>query len=299
MVVRIGIVAPSVYLLPHHVERANALATAQFPDAELVWHPQVYGRSPNEAGGETGFVLSDAANIPPPENHGHFAGSDAQRAAAFVEFANREDIDAIWFARGGYGSGRIAQDVLPLLGPAARTKAYMGYSDAGYLLGLLYRAGFPNLYHGPMVVDGGRDGGTEALARALAWLTHRDARSLEPSVRAGERYAPFNLITLAMMAGTPLMPDVAGHVLMVEDVGEYLYSIDRAFFAVTTSLWRSAPAELRLGRISDVKENDRPFGMDEVAIAQHWCARANIRYGGRADIGHDNANKVVPFGLFG
>jgi len=56
-------------------------------------------------------------------------------------------------------------------------------------------------------------------------------------------------------------------------------------------------AGLRLGRISDVPVNDRPFGTDEVAIAQDWCRRSGIPYLGRADIGHDAANKIVPFGL--
>ncbi|MEQ1725550.1 MAG: LD-carboxypeptidase [Sphingopyxis sp.] len=295
MVTRIGIVAPSVYLFPRHVERANALVAAQFPDVELVWHPQVYARSPNDVGGETGFVLSDADHVPDAAMHGHFAGSDEQRAAAFVEMANREDIDAIWFARGGYGAGRIAMDVLPRLSPAARTKTYMGYSDASYMLAILYRAGFPHLCHGPMVIDSNED----SLSRALGWLVRKDMRSLEPGLKAGERYAAFNLISAAMMVGTPLWPDVSGHVLMLEEVGEYLYSVDRCFFAVTSALWRGAPAEIRLGQVTDIKENDRPYGRDEVGIARDWCARANIRYGGRAEIGHYAGNKVVPFGRFG
>lgn len=295
MVTRIGIVAPSVYLFPRHVERANALVAAQFPDVELVWHPQVYARSPNDVGGETGFVLSDAEHVPDAAMHGHFAGSDEQRAAAFVEMANREDIDAIWFARGGYGAGRIAMDVLPRLSPAARTKTYMGYSDASYMLAILYRAGFPHLCHGPMVIDSNED----SLSRALGWLTRKDVRSLEPGLKAGERYAAFNLISAAMMVGTPLWPDVSGHVLMLEEVGEYLYSVDRCFFAVTSALWRGPPAEIRLGQVTDIKENDRPYGRDEVGIARDWCTRANIRYGGRAEIGHYAGNKVVPFGRFG
>lgn len=294
MVTRIGIVAPSVYLFPRHYERVNALVAAQFPDVELVWHPQVFARSPDEVSGNTGFVLSDLTHVPEAANHGHFAGSDAQRTAAFVEMANREDIDAIWFARGGYGAGRIALDVLPQLGPAARRKTYMGYSDASYMLALLYRAGFPHLCHGPMVVDGSE----EQLSRALAWMSRKEPRSLEPGLKRGEKYVAFNLISAAMMVGTPLFPDVSGHVLMVEEVGEYLYAVDRCFFALTSAVWRDKPAEIRLGQVTDIKENDRPFGKDEVGIAQDWCQRSNIRYGGRAEIGHYIGNKVVPFGLF-
>ena len=98
-----------------------------------------------------------------------------------------------------------------------------------------------------------------------------------------------------MLVGTELAPDLAGHVVMVEEVAEHLYAIDRLFFHVTQHL--KGIAGLRLGRISDVPENDRPFGSDAEAIAEDWCARSGIPYLGRADIGHDAANKIVPFGL--
>ncbi len=53
--------------------------------------------------------------------------------------------------------------------------------------------------------------------------------------------------------------------------------------------------QIRLGRVSDVPANDPPFGEEEEAIVRGWCARAGITYGGRANIGHDAANRVVPF----
>jgi muramoyltetrapeptide carboxypeptidase len=55
-------------------------------------------------------------------------------------------------------------------------------------------------------------------------------------------------------------------------------------------------AGIRLGRCADVPENDPPFGEDEEAVVRFWCERAGIPFLGRADIGHDSANKVVPFG---
>jgi len=51
-----------------------------------------------------------------------------------------------------------------------------------------------------------------------------------------------------------------------------------------------------LGKKDDIPENDISFGKDEVEIAQYWCDRNEIAYLGRADIGHDCENKVVPFG---
>jgi muramoyltetrapeptide carboxypeptidase len=55
---------------------------------------------------------------------------------------------------------------------------------------------------------------------------------------------------------------------------------------------------IRLGRVLDVLENDPAFALDEVAIVEEWCRRSGILFGGRADIGHDAGNRVVPFGPF-
>jgi muramoyltetrapeptide carboxypeptidase len=78
-------------------------------------------------------------------------------------------------------------------------------------------------------------------------------------------------------------------------VAQHPYAIDRLFFHVTQHL-RSV-AGLRLGRISDVPENDRPFGSTAEDIARDWCGRSGIAFLGAADIGHDAANRIVPFGL--
>jgi len=56
-------------------------------------------------------------------------------------------------------------------------------------------------------------------------------------------------------------------------------------------------AGIRLGEVSDVPENDRPFGYDEEQIARYWCKKTGIACLGRAEIGHSAANRIVPFGL--
>ncbi len=65
---------------------------------------------------------------------------------------------------------------------AARSKAWLGYSDTGYLLAGLYRAGIGRPAHGPMPVDMRRDGGEAAVRRALRWL-RGDSLGLEPVAR--------------------------------------------------------------------------------------------------------------------
>ncbi|MFA6219202.1 MAG: LD-carboxypeptidase [Erythrobacter sp.] len=223
---------------------------------------------------------------------GHFAGDDATRLAALLDCANDPGFDAVWFAMGGYGSNRIAAQAIAAMNAAARQKSYLGYSDTGFLLGALYRHDIGRVAHGPLAGDIRREGGAEAVGRALDWLKGGDA-GLEPHLD-GRPAAAFNLTTLAMLVGTELAPDLTGHVVMVEEVAEHLYAVDRLFFHVTQHL--RGIAGLRLGRIGEIPQNDRPFGCDEVAIAQDWCSRSGIPYLGRADIGHDAGNRIVPFG---
>jgi len=270
---RIGICAPSTPFTRDDAARVSALAANTHPMAELVFHDQCFAEA------------------------GHFAGSDVERLEAFVGLANDSEFEAVWFVRGGYGACRIAQDAVAALKSSAGDKIYMGYSDAGNLLGALYGAQIGRVCHGPMPADIRRDGGAAAVLRALDWMLHASPQSLEPQLQAGTKYAAFNLMTLAMMVGTPLMPDLKDHVLILEEVSEYLYGYDRAFFHVTSHLQAAGLSGLRLGRVSDVPENDRPFGENAEEIAQRWCARTGIDYLGRADIGHDADNRIVPFGL--
>ena len=267
----IAICAPSTPFTHEDAARVTALAKAEFPEHSLHFHPQCF--------------LAD----------GHFAGPDEMRLAAFVECANDPAFDAVWFVRGGYGAARIAHQAMERLDHHAEGKTYLGYSDAGTMLGALYRARIGRQVHAPMPADIRRQGGEDAVRRTLGYLAG-DRAGLEPSL--GETPAvAFNLMTLAMLCGTPIMPGLAGHVVMVEEVSEYLYAVDRLFFHVTAHL--GGIAGLRLGRVSDVPENDRPFGTDADQIARYWCQRHSIPYLGRADIGHDAANRIVPFGVAG
>lgn len=265
---RIAVCAPSTPITREVAERVVALAAADFPQAVIVFHPQCF--------------VED----------GHFAGADAVRLDALLACANDPSFDAVWFAKGGYGANRIAADAVRRMDRAAQDKVFLGYSDTGYLLAALYRAGIGRPAHGPMAVDIRRDQGAEAVRRAFGWLCG-GTEGLEPSID-DQPVAAFNLMTLAMLCGTDLMPDLSGHVVMVEEVAEHLYAVDRLFFHVTQHLHDIAG--LRLGRVSAVPENDRSFGAAPEAIARDWCARLDIAFLGQADIGHDTGNRIVPFG---
>jgi muramoyltetrapeptide carboxypeptidase len=270
---RIAVVAPSCPLKREAAERVTAIASAR-GDCELFIHPQCF--------------LVD----------GHFAGPDEARLGALRQVMADRSYDAIWFARGGYGSNRIAEAAVADLPEPARRKLYLGYSDAGFLHAGLFKAGL-DVAWGPMPQDvlrgdHGLEAGEAAVQRALDWLVRRDASALEPALRG--RAMAFNLTVLSNLLGTALEPDFTGVDLLIEEVSEQLYRIDRTMFHVTANPNLRGAARIRLGRVSDVLANDPEFSVDASAIVQHWCERAGIPFGGSADIGHDAGNRVVPFG---
>jgi muramoyltetrapeptide carboxypeptidase len=262
---RIGVVAPSCPLKLEAAERVQALAGQV--GASLVIHPQCF--------------MED----------GHFAGPDAVRLAALREMLADPAIDAIWLARGGYGSNRIAEPVMRDLPEGARWKRVIGYSDGGFLLAALHKAGLA-VAHGPMVQDVLREGGEKAVMRTLRWLARNDFEALEPDLH-GPAFA-FNLVVLSSLMGTAIEPDFSGAELLIEEVDEELYRIDRFLFHVSSQPGFGALRQLRLGRCT-LKANDRPFGAELEAVARHWCEQAGVAFGGLADIGHDSLNRVVPF----
>src|SRR3954453_18823789 len=187
---RIAVVAPSCTLKREAAEAVEAIVDER-GDCELIIHPQCF--------------LSD----------GHFAGPDEARLAALREVMARDDVDAVWFARGGYGSNRIAEAALADLPETARRKLYMGYSDAGFLLAGLHKMGIEVAW-GPMPQDVVRDGGDSAVHRALNWLVSRDRAALEPHLEAPAM--AFNLTVLSNLLGTPLEPDFKAVELLLEDI---------------------------------------------------------------------------------
>ena len=171
---KIAVVAPSCTFSREAGERLEAIVRER-GDCDLAIHPQCF-----------------LAN-------GHFAGTDEQRLSALREVMADPDVDAVWFARGGYGSNRIAEAAIRDLPKAARQKLYIGYSDAGFLHAGFHKAGL-DVAWGPMPQDLRREGGEAAVARALDWIVSQDPQSLESQLQ--QPAMAFNLTVLAALLGS-------------------------------------------------------------------------------------------------
>jgi muramoyltetrapeptide carboxypeptidase len=158
-----------------------------------------------------------------------FAGEDAERLAGYRELLERPDVDAIFFARGGSGAGRL----LHLLDPEqarASPRIHLGASDVTALFARLRRAGLV-VFYGPMVsVEMPDEDGLdwETVLSGSPPAPHR----FEPEdvLAAGRAEGPLEggcLSLLASLAGTADAVTAGGAVLFWEDVGEEIYRLDR------------------------------------------------------------------------
>jgi muramoyltetrapeptide carboxypeptidase len=162
---------------------------------------------------------------------GYLAGDDARRASELMELVNNPEVDGIICARGGYGCDRI----LPMLDAGAfrqAAKPLVGYSDVTALLLWQRRCAGLMGFHGPML-DHGADLSRAALDHLIQQLTREGTlpstlpgRTLVGG-RATGRLIGGSLTLLAASIGSPWEIDTRGAVLLIEDVGERPYRIDR------------------------------------------------------------------------
>ena len=164
----------------------------------------------------------------------YFAGTEARRAEEFMELISNEGVNAIMFARGGYGSQRV----IPLLDAkviTAHPKPVVGFSDLTALLTFLRQSAGQPTFYGPVVTQLGKaiHGATqEALRRALTTggamgrIATEGARVMKPGTATG-RLVGGCLTLINSSIGTPYELETEGAALFIEDAGEKVYALDR------------------------------------------------------------------------
>ena len=161
---------------------------------------------------------------------GYFAGTDDQRASDFNAALRDDAIDAIWCLRGGYGTMRIL-DAIDYDAAARRPKPVIGYSDITALHSALAVRSEIVTYHGPTARAALSSFSRESLKCALvhggdSCGTAPQARVLVPGTAQG-MLAGGNLALLGALVGTRFAPRFTDAILVLEDVDEAVYRVDR------------------------------------------------------------------------
>lgn len=204
----------------------------------------------------------------------YFSGTDEERLVNFQQILDDEEVHAVLCARGGYGLTRII-DYINFKKFKKNPKWVIGYSDITVLHSHIYTNYGIATLHSPMAAafnDGGFNNQyVQSLKQVLAGKRIKYECATHEFNKKGEAVGELvggNLAMLAHMVGTQSDIKTKGKILFIEDVGEYLYNIDRMMRQLKRSGKLNKLAGLIIGGFSDTKDTDRPFGQTVYEIIQ-------------------------------
>jgi muramoyltetrapeptide carboxypeptidase len=220
---------------------------------------------------EWGYRVKTGKTIGGSSNN-YFSGTDQERLDDLQEMFDNPEVKAILCARGGYGTSRII-DGIDFRYFKKHPKWLIGFSDITVLHCHIYRHYDIATLHAPMAAAF-NDAGyinryVQSLKDALEGKWARYSVDPHPYNRMGEGIGELvggNLALLAHLIGTDSELKTKGRILFLEDVGEYLYNIDRMIVQLKRAGKLKNLAGLIIGGFTDNKDTERPFGKDAYDI---------------------------------
>ena len=235
---------------------------------------------------------------------GQLAGSDSHRAALLQRLLDDPEVRAVFCCRGGYGTVRIV-DRLRFERFAERPKWIVGYSDITVLHSHIHTTlGLPTLHATmPVNMHGEETPATRTMHYFLFGTGHGTVDyewDPSPLNRKGTAHAPLvggNLSILYSLLGSSSQVDTRGKILLIEDLDEYLYHIDRMMQALRRAGMLEGLAGLVVGGLSDMHDNTVPFGRTAEQIVLDAVAGHSYPVAFGAPFGHlGDSNLALPLG---
>ena len=237
------------------------------------------------------------------DSENYFAGTDDERLADLQHALDDPAVDAILCGRGGYGLTRII-DAIDFTAFRKKPKWLIGYSDVTVLHAHVFTKYDIATLHSPMAGafnDGGAiSEGVLSLRRALDGESAAYTCPIHQFNRCGKATAPLvggNLSILAHLIGSPSDIDTRGKLLFLEDVGEYLYNLDRMLRQLKRSGKLANLAGLVVGGFTDLKDTTRPFGSSAYAIIRDVVSEYNYPVCFGFPVSHGQDNVALKMGL--
>lgn len=227
-------------------------------------------------------------------DHSYLAGTDAQRLDDLQSLINDTNVHAIICARGGYGSTRIVDEID--FSPLLKTPKYIiGFSDITAIHLKLYSLGIQSI-HATMPVLFPKDTSrpsVESLKRILmekadSIQSPASRYSIDGSSRGEVIGGNLSLINDSL--GTSSEPDTAGKILVIEEIDEYRYKIDRMLTQLKRAGKLQQLAGLIIGHMTDIKDSELSFGETVEEIILHHTQPYNYPIAFGFPTGHENPN---------
>ncbi|RYG54557.1 MAG: LD-carboxypeptidase [Chitinophagaceae bacterium] len=225
----------------------------------------------------------------------YFSGSDEERLSELQAMLDDKRISAILFGRGGYGTGRII-DKIDFKTFRKHPKWLIGFSDITLLHNHLLSKYKIASIHGPMAALFNDDNATDSTGSLRTLIAgKKSSYTIDPNAnnvfgKATGTLVGGNLALLCNIIGTASDFKTEGRILFIEDIGEYIYSLDRMFSQLHRSGKLKDLAALILGGFTDMKDTERPFGRNVEEVLQEWAAIAKCPVVFNFPVSHSSRN---------
>ncbi|MBK7956902.1 MAG: LD-carboxypeptidase [Bacteroidetes bacterium] len=229
-----------------------------------------------------------------------FAGEDAWRAADFQDMLDDDDIKAIVMGRGGYGTVRM-MDKINYHHFVAHPKWIVGYSDITFLHNYINQFFGIQTMHATMPINfpTNTSEAIQSLRSALfgeEQIIRFEGKTMNYSKEITGEILGGNLSIYYAMLGTTNGFNLNDKILMIEDLDEYLYHIDRMMMSMKLAGKLQGLKALVVGGMSDMKDNAIPFGKTAEEIIKEHCSPYGYPIIFNAPIGHIANNHAIKLG---
>ena len=249
---------------------------------------------------EWGFKVKAGSTLGTQFNY--FSGTDDQRLGDLQQMLDDDSIKAILCARGGYGAVRII-DRLNFKKFKKNPKWIIGYSDITVLHSHVFSRLKIASLHSPMAAafndDEYKNEFIQSLLSVLIGKKPRYTCEVDTYNNTGTATGTLvggNLSLLAHLIGTPADINTADKILFLEDVGEYIYNIDRMMYQLKRSGKFDELQGLIIGGFTEVKDTVIPFGKDVYEVIYDNVKEYNYPVCFNFPVGHIRENYVLKIG---
>jgi muramoyltetrapeptide carboxypeptidase len=233
----------------------------------------------------------------------YFSGTDEERLTDLQQMMDDDSVNAILCARGGYGMSRIIDD-LSFKKFIKHPKWMIGYSDITVLHAHIFRQYKIATLHAPMAAAFNEEQYHNDYVQSLkhALLGNPADYSVPPDERNREgeckgRLVGGNLALVAHLIGSASSFNTKNKILFLEDIGEYLYNIDRMMIQLKRAGMLDKLAGLIFGRFTDLKDTTVPFGANIKDILQHHVKDYDYPVCYDFPVSHEKENYALKVGV--
>ena len=233
--------------------------------------------------------------------HHYFSGTDEERLADLQQMLDDKNIQAILCGRGGYGLSRLI-DRLSFRQLKKYPKWIIGFSDITVLHAHLYQQVKMASLHAPMAAAFSKSDLSSVFTLKKALLGKKQIYTCAPHSfnRVGKVSGPLiggNLSLVAHLIGSPSALHTKGAILFLEDIGEYIYNIDRMLIQLKRSGVFDKLGGLIIGGFTDSKDTEIPFGESVTEVIRNQIQEYSFPVCFDFPVSHDIANVALKHGL--